>query len=110
MVAFLQLIVLQAVAVVLFAFFPVVISVSAMAALYVLGNMTNHLVQSTDTALMRMVYYILPNLGIFNLTTQLGQGKLLSTSYLLLLTAYTIMYCSIVFMIASPFFERRDIR
>ncbi len=112
-----QLAVLSAIAAALSAFLPTVLSASALAVIYLVSNISSHIlgsIESTSNAALvllgKMFYYIIPNLGYFNLQTLFGEGGLVSFQYLLLTLLYCIIYCGFILYVACLLFERREIK
>lgn len=117
LLSLLQLSILCAFCVSLSTFFPIPVSITATALLYVVGNLTRHVVlvlkgsgSSILTLLGQGLAWILPNFGYMNPTIRLGEGKPLSASFLLGLVVYSILYTAVVLRVGSLFFERREIR
>jgi ABC-type transport system involved in multi-copper enzyme maturation permease subunit len=111
-----QLAVLSAICLSLAAFFPMIVTVSATALLYILGNVSSHFVANLKhrasgvADLAQAAAYVLPNLSYFNLQIHFSEGELVSLNYLLLLTGYTIIYVGLVIWLASLVFETREVR
>jgi len=117
LLAFLNAAILAAVAVSLSAFFPVVVSVSATAFVFVLGNLSGYMLASLERLgwpaldfAGRLVSYLLPNLGYFNLQSHFSEGTILSIRYLGLASLYAVLYVGAVFLVACSLFEKREVR
>lgn len=117
LLCFLQVSVLGAIAISLAAFLPVVVSVSATSLVFILGNMSSYMLAAVEKAngavvkgAARLLYYLLPNLGYFNLQTYFSEGKIITLQYLLYAVAYAVLYVSGVFLCSCAAFERREIR
>ncbi len=113
----LQVGLLGAICVALAAFVPGVVSVAATGLAFILGNLASYLLAGFESsssglirALGRGVYYLLPNLGYFNLQTHFSEGSIVAPGYLALAFVHAVLYVSIVFLIACTLFERREIR
>jgi hypothetical protein len=109
--------VVAALAVSFSAFFPVVVSVSATALLFILGNLSGYLLASIErmgsaplTGFGRAVSYVLPNLGYFNLQSHFSEGTILSIRYLGLVSLYASLYVGAVFLVSCALFEKREVR
>jgi ABC-type transport system involved in multi-copper enzyme maturation permease subunit len=112
-----QLAIISAIAIVLSAFLPHVISAAVLSVIYLVSNISGHIlgsVESTSSGVLifigRLFYYITPNLGYFNPQTLLSQGELASFRYLLLTLLYCIIYSCFVLYIACLIFQKREIR
>jgi ABC-type transport system involved in multi-copper enzyme maturation permease subunit len=112
-----QLGILSALCLCMAAFFPVIVTISATALLFILGNVSTHFVanlQSSSPGIVsgsaKFLSYLLPNLGYFNLQVHFGEGSPVSLNYLLLAGGYTIIYVGAVIWFASLIFETREVR
>lgn len=112
-----QIVVLAAVGVSLAAFCPVVVSAAATALLFVLGNISSYMLAAIErwqigavSAVGRALYYLVPNLGYFNLQTFYGEGRMFSLRYLGFATVYAATYSVAVFLVSCAAFRRREIR
>jgi hypothetical protein len=112
-----QLAIMSAICMCMAAFFPNIVTVSATALLFILGNVSAHFVanlQRSSSApvwgLAQLLSYVLPNLSYFNLQIHFSEGTLVSLNYLLLLTCYTIIYICVVIRFAALIFETREVR
>lgn len=117
LLAFLNGAVVAALAVSLSAFLPVVVSVSATALLFIVGNLSGYLLASLErlgsgalSAAGRVLSYAFPNLGYFNLQSHFSEGTILSIRYLGFASVYAAMYVAVVFLVACSLFEKREIR
>ncbi len=109
--------VVAALAVSLSAFFPVVVSVSATALLFIVGNLSGYMLASVESlgigplsAAGRVFSYVLPNLGYFNLQSHFSEGTILSIKYLGLASLYACLYVAAVFLVSCSLFEKREVR
>ncbi len=109
--------VVAALAVSLSAFFPVVVSVSATALLFIVGNLSGYMLASVErlgiaplSAAGRAFSYVLPNLGYFNLQSHFSEGTILSIKYLGLASLYACLYVASVFLVSGSLFEKREVR
>lgn len=117
LLAWLQACVLGAVAVSLAAFFPVVVSVSAVTFLFVVGNVAGYMVASMHTVGSAPLSFagdalvtLLPNLGYFNLQASFSEGRLISVRYLGLALVYSTLYVGAVFLVSCSLFRTREVR
>lgn len=115
--AFLQVAILAAFGVSFAAFFPVVVSASSTALLFVLGNISSYMLAAVEhwqvgalNVIGRALYYLLPNLGYFNLQTFYSEGRLISVRYLGCAAIYSLLYTTAIFVVSSSVFRRREIR
>lgn len=112
-----QIVVLAAIGTSLAAFFPVVVSAASTALLFVLGNISSYMLAAVErwqigavSAVGRTFYYLLPNLGYFNLQTFYGEGRMFSLRYLGFAAVYAAAYSLAVFLVSCAAFRRREIR
>lgn len=117
LLSLLQLAVLTAVAVSLAAFVPPVVSAAGTALVYILGNLSAPMQASLErlgwaplTAAGKVLWVVVPDLGLFNLQTHFSEGRIISFSYLGMAALHAGLYASVVFLIACALFERREIR
>ncbi len=117
LLAFLQCALLGALAVSFAAFFPLVVSVGAITAVFVLGNVSSYMLASVEnlnvkavSVLGRLATYLFPNLGYFNLQTYFSDGTMISVRYLGWSLAYAGLYVAAVFLVSCSLFQRREIR
>jgi hypothetical protein len=95
----------------------VVVSVSATAFVFILGNLSGYMLSSVErlgvpglNAVGRVLSYLLPNLGYFNLQSHFSEGTILSIQYLALASLYAVLYVGAVFLVACTLFEKREVR
>jgi len=88
-----------------------------MALVFILGNLSNYLLASVEAsgsaparAAARGLYYLVPNLGYFNLQTHFSEGSIISPGYLAFALLHASLYTGIVFLVSCALFERREIR
>jgi len=62
------------------------------------------------SAMGRVVSYLIPNLGYFNLQMYFSEGNIISFRYLGLSFAYTALYVVAVFLISCSLFQKREVR
>ena len=112
-----QLAIMSALCLCMAAFLPNIVTVSATALLFILGNVSTHFVANLKHSssapvwgLAQLASYLLPNLSYFNLQIHFTEGTLVSLNYLLLITCYTIIYIGVVIRFASMIFETREVR
>jgi len=117
LLSFLQGAILASICISLSAFFPTLVSTSATAALFILGNMSGYMVGSieqwnspTFSFIANVITHLLPNLGYFNLQTYFNEGRIISNLYLGLSALYAVLYCFAVFLLSCTAFQRREIR
>ncbi len=115
--SFLQIALLGSICVSFSAFLPPVVSVSGTALAFVLGNLASYLLSSVESGgraipsgIGRGIYYLMPNLGYFNLQTHFSEGSIISPGYLALAFLHAALYTTIVFLVSCSLFERREIR
>lgn len=115
--SFFQVMILAALGVSMAAFFPVVVSSSATALFFVLGNVSSYMLAAAEkwqvgalTWGARALYTLVPNLGYFNLQTFYSEGKLISLRYLGVAALYAVGYTTAVFLVSCAAFRRREIR
>ncbi len=115
--SYFQIVILAAVGISLAAFFPVVVSAASTALLFVLGNISSYMLAAVErwqigavSVAGRALYYLLPNLGYFNLQTFYGEGRMFSLRYLGFAAVYAAAYSVAVFLVSCAAFRRREIR
>jgi hypothetical protein len=89
LLSFFQVCILGSICVSLAAFVPPAVSVAATALVYMIGNLSTYLLASVESgggAAARLIgrgaYYLLPNLGYFNLQTHFSEGSIVSSGYM----------------------------
>ena len=114
---FLELLVLVAVAVMFSTFTTPTLSASFTLAIYVIGHVTAdlrllgaRLGDETIKAALEGLYYLLPNLEYFNVKGQAVHGLSIDASYLVIATAYGVLYSAVLLILAGVFFQRRDFK
>lgn len=117
LLCYLQIAIVAAFGVSLAAFFPIVVSAATTALLFVLGNISSYMLAAVEqwnvgvlTVAGRVLYYVLPNLGYFNLQTFYSEGKIISSRYLGFAAIYALIYTVAVFTVSCSAFRRREIR
>jgi ABC-type transport system involved in multi-copper enzyme maturation permease subunit len=115
--SFLQCALLGALAVSAAAFFPIVVTVGLVTAVFILGNVSTYMLASVDTlgiaplsAAGKTVTTLFPNLGYFNLQTYFSEGRMISTGYLGWSFAYAGLYAGAVFLVSCALFRKREVR
>jgi Cu-processing system permease protein len=117
LLSFLQGAILASICISLSAFFPVLISTSTTAVLFIMGNMSGYMVGSVEawnsptfSFFAELITHLLPNLGYFNLQTYFNEGRIISNLYLGLTALYAVLYCFAVLLLSCTAFQRREIR
>lgn len=75
---------------------------------YVVGSSTEILYQS-KAGLGELLFSILPNLGLLDFKTELGNEMALSWKLVIVAVVYALMYSVVLISLASVIFHRRDI-
>lgn len=113
----LELVLINAVVV----FFSTCVS-APLAAIFTLGTfVAGHLSQSIrdfgalqgtpfQQKLFNVIYYLLPNLEVFNLRAAVVHGETIPASHLLLATVYGVGYAGLLLILAGAVFQRRALR
>jgi hypothetical protein len=60
-------------------------------------------------AVIEMTQYIVPNLSVYDLKIRAAHGLSISFSYLLSITAYSLIYSAVLILFASIIFSRREL-
>lgn len=113
---FLEFMVVTAVALLFSTFTTATLSAIFTLAIYVIGHLTPDLKtfgQKMDTVgrnVLETLYYVLPNLERFNLKGHVTHNIAVSASDLALIAAYGLAYTTLVLVLASVIFQRRDFR
>lgn len=117
LLSYLQIVLIAAFGISFAAFFPVVVGAASTALLFILGNISSYMVAAVEqwnvgplTAAGRALYYLLPNLGYFNLQTYYSEGKIITSRYLGFAAVYALTYTVAVFLVSCSAFRRREIR
>ena len=117
LLSFFQTAILAAAAISFSAFFPNVVSVAATTFVFIIGNVSSYMLASVEnlkigplSAVGRVVSYLIPNLGYFNLQMYFSEGKIISLRYLGLSFAYTALYVTAVFLVSCSLFQKREVR
>lgn len=83
--------------------------------LYVIGHLTTDLkgiAEKTNSegikAIMTGLYYLCPNLEMFNIKGQAAMGIPVTPSYVAIVTAYGLLYAALAITAACMIFQRRD--
>lgn len=83
-------------------------------ALYVIGELTPDLkamsvkLSAVSQQLVTGIYYVLPNLALFNVKGEAVHGVPITAGYLLTTTAYGLSYAAAVLLLSCVVFQRRD--
>ena len=114
--SFLQVLILAAISFLLSVSISSVSNISICFTIYVLGHLSDYFYTYIEKSkgfilwLSKIIFILVPNLQVFDL----GGVKLNSLqnydlfSYLILVSFYTICYCSIMILFAILFFQKRD--
>jgi ABC-type transport system involved in multi-copper enzyme maturation permease subunit len=85
--------------------------------IYVIGHISGDLVGLSQkvsigflSVLLKGLYYILPNLDQFDIKGQVVHQVLVEPSYFLLTSIYAFLYVSLLFVISSVIFQRREFK
>jgi len=85
--------------------------------LYVIGHLTDDLREFSTRlgdklteSLGSFLYYVLPNLEIFNIKSKVVHGLDIPISYIGLSTLYGLLYITVVLLLASAIFQQRDFK
>ena len=60
-------------------------------------------------AVIEMTQYIVPNLSVYDLKIRAAHGLSISSSYLLSITGYSLIYSAVLLLFASIIFSRREL-
>jgi ABC-type transport system involved in multi-copper enzyme maturation permease subunit len=114
---FVELAVVTAIAVFFSTFSTPILSAAFTFALFVAGRLSADLRRFDEVvdspwaaALARGLYWILPNLGAFDVRAQVVHGMPVAAGYVALSTAYAAVYISAVLLGAVLIFARRDFK
>lgn len=115
--ALLEVLVMAAISVAISTRLPMVPNFILCFTIYVLGHLTPLLVQSKAVAenaeavifLGKMLATVLPVLDHFNIQASISAGVAVPTHYLIVTTAYCVLYSSIAMLLALVLFEDRDL-
>ncbi|MCL2744561.1 MAG: ABC transporter permease, partial [Planctomycetaceae bacterium] len=113
--AYLETIVLAAVAIAISTRLPLLPNLSITLAVYLLGNLIPEIVQSSvgQIAMVgfaaELISAVLPCLGHFNMETAIAMGKSLPPIYVVWAAAYALLYCLAALVVSLLLFEDRDV-
>jgi ABC-type transport system involved in multi-copper enzyme maturation permease subunit len=114
---FFELAVVTAIALFFSTFSTPMLSAALTFGLFVAGRFSTDLRnfnQVTDspvaTAVTRLLYWLLPNFGPFDIRSQVVHGQALSTGELLLTVGYGVLYTAALLVAATYIFSRRDFK
>ena len=112
---YVELLVVTAVALFFSTFSSAMVSASLTVGLYVIGHLTQDLKGLAEkgeneflTALLTVVYYLVPNLEKLNIKGQAAAGVSISLTYQAMATVYGLFYASLLIAAACMIFQRRD--
>jgi hypothetical protein len=83
-------------------------------AVYVIGELTPDLkamsekLSSVSQDLMTGIYYLLPNLTLFNVKGEAVHGLPITAGYMLTTMAYGVSYAAVILLLSCMVFQRRD--
>jgi ABC-type transport system involved in multi-copper enzyme maturation permease subunit len=114
---FIELMIVCAVAILFSSFSTPILSGMYTLGVYLIGHLTRSLYQFSFRfegtflqKLMLFLYYFFPNLDNFNIRSQAVHGLPVDTSYILFAVGYGILYITVLLVISSYIFSRRDFR
>jgi ABC-type transport system involved in multi-copper enzyme maturation permease subunit len=114
---FLQLMIITAVALLFSTFSSPLLAAALTFGLYIVGhfnadlkNFENVVNSKPAIYLARALYYVLPNMAPFDIKAQVVHGSTVPAGYLLLNTAYALVYILVLISIATLIFMRRDFK
>ena len=112
---FFELLLVTALALFFSTFSTATLSATLTLGLYVIGHLTNDLKgmaeqskSETVQAVMTGLYYLSPNLEALNVKGQAASGVAVEMSYLMLASAYGLLYTALLITAACAVFRRRD--
>jgi len=114
---YVQLLVVTALALFFSTFSSPMLSAALSFGLYVVGHFNADLAHfdavvksKTAAALARALYYLLPNLALFDVKTAVVHGTAVPAGYVLLTSGYGLLYAAAVVGLAMLVFARRDFK
>ncbi len=112
---FLELMIVTSIALLFSTFSTPTLSAIFTMAVYVIGHLTKDLVQlgeSTESAFIRGItkffYFVLPNLDNFNIKTQTVHRLYIGADYYKVVILYWALYFSVIILLATYIFSRRN--
>ena len=112
---FLELALLCAIGILFSTFMKPQLSTITILAVYIIGHSTSELRivlgekgSYLTTRMVEVVYYLFPNFDNFDITSQVVHNLQLAPFHLTLVSLYTIFYTTIVLMISTRVFKRKD--
>jgi ABC-type transport system involved in multi-copper enzyme maturation permease subunit len=114
---FIELMIVCAVAILFSSFSTPILSGMYTLGVYVIGHLTRSLYQFSFRfegtflqKLMLFLYYFFPNLDNFNIRSQAVHGLPVDTGYVLFAVGYGMLYITVLLVVSSYIFSRRDFR
>jgi Cu-processing system permease protein len=114
---FIELMIVCAVAILFSSFSTPILSGMYTLGVYLIGHLTRNLYQFSFRfegtflqKLMLFLYYFFPNLDNFNIRSQAVHGLPVDTGYILFAVGYGILYITVLLVVSSYIFSRRDFR
>lgn len=115
--SFFQVMILAAISVSVSVFFPMAVSIVCTTLFFMIGNIAPYLKSSLSQEGVSPVfsflgdgmYYLLPNLGYFNLQSAFSEGRIISLGYLFFAGGYGLLYLTLIMWGSSMIFERKEI-
>jgi hypothetical protein len=114
---FVELSLVTAIALLFSTFSTPMLSAAFTFALFIVGRFSADLRNFNDVvdspaaaALTKTLYWVLPNLGPFDIRSQVVHGDPVPFGYLALSTAYGILYIGALLLVSTLVFSRRDFK
>jgi ABC-type transport system involved in multi-copper enzyme maturation permease subunit len=114
---YVELLVVTATAMFFSTFSTPTLSAAYALAIFVIGHLTGDLVGLADKAdsaalkaLLKALYYILPNLENFNIRAEVVHGDLASLGYIVAALSYGFMYVIVLLSFSVLVFQKRDFK
>ena len=77
---------------------------------YLLSGLTTRRLAVGYAALAKALYWVLPNLGSFDVRAQVVRGQPVAAGYVALMTGYSVLYIAALIVAATLVFSRRDFK
>lgn len=114
---FLELLVITGIALMMSTLSSPTVSALVTFLLYIAGNFSVNLLAMAETTdataakwLLKGLYYLIPNLANFSVISTAAHGQLVPGVRLASATAYVVVYCGILVVVAILVFDRRDFK
>lgn len=114
---FLELLLITAAVMLFSSFVSPVLSAVFTIGLFIIGHLSEDIMQfgqlmggTSQSTLSKLVYYVIPNLELFNIRGEVVHGVPVATSHILLATLYGLCYTTLLIVCAGAIFARKELK